>query len=316
MRNYHKVKLGSGGEHFAECLEGSFIGTDYELNEDLSRRLGDSCQAFNREFVPIHQRVNPGTSKWSAISAMSKLWTVSKGILEGDIVICPDGNSGYRACTVSGSYYFAGTGTLPHRRPVKWFARSFAPQELSGDLRASIDSRGSVSSLNKFASEIENLLGQTPSAPSGSHVGDSDDGTMDEPSTQDQVAFAEEEHLEEFLVKNWCTTALGKDYDILEDDGELVGQQFPTDTGRIDILATSKDKSKFVVIELKRGRASDKVVGQLLRYMGYVKQELAEAGQEVRGIIIALEDDLRLRRAIAATPRIEFFRYKIDFTLH
>jgi restriction system protein len=86
-----------------------------------------------------------------------------------------------------------------------------------------------------------------------------------------------EKHLEDFLVKNWAQTDLGRDYDIFAEDGELVGQQYPTDTGPIDVLAIQKrQKRAMLVVELKRGRASDVVVGQALRYMGFVKEELAE----------------------------------------
>jgi restriction system protein len=129
------------------------------------------------------------------------------------------------------------------------------------------------------------------------------------------VEFVLEKHLEDFLVKNWNQTHLGKDYDIFEDDGELVGQQYPSDTGPIDILAVSKDKKELLVVELKKGRASDSVIGQIQRYMGYVLEELAEEGQVVKGIIIALEDDLRIRRALAVTSNIEFFRYQVSFNL-
>jgi restriction system protein len=69
------------------------------------------------------------------------------------------------------------------------------------------------------------------------------------------------------------------------------------------------------VVELKKGRASDVVVGQVLRYMGYVKEELAEEGQDVRGVVIALEDDQRIRRALSMVPTIDFFRYQISFKL-
>ena len=95
----------------------------------------------------------------------------------------------------------------------------------------------------------------------------------------------------------------------------MVGQQFPSDTGPIDILAISKDQNTLLVVELKRGRASDVVVGQIQRYMGYVKEELAEAQQEVRGIIIALEDDLKLTRALSVTNNIDFYRYSVSFKL-
>jgi RecB family endonuclease NucS len=42
----------------------------------------------------------------------------------------------------------------------------------------------------------------------------------------------------------------------------------------MDILAISKDRSRLLVIELKRGRASDAVVGQIQRYMGFVHEAL------------------------------------------
>jgi restriction system protein len=83
----------------------------------------------------------------------------------------------------------------------------------------------------------------------------------------------------------------------------------------MDILAIKKDKSELLVVELKKGRASDPVVGQVLRYMGYVKQELAEKNQSVRGVIIALEDDTRIKRALAMTPDISFYRYEVSFRL-
>jgi restriction system protein len=122
-------------------------------------------------------------------------------------------------------------------------------------------------------------------------------------------------YLNTYLVMNWAQTELGKDYDIYTEDGEPVGQQYPTDTGPMDLLAVKKDKTELLVVELKKGKASDVVVGQLLRYMGFVKEDLAEPNQSVRGVIIALEDDLRIRRALAVTPSIQFFRYQISFKL-
>lgn len=124
-----------------------------------------------------------------------------------------------------------------------------------------------------------------------------------------------EKHLEDFLVQNWTQTELGKEFDIYDEDGEMVGQQYPTDTGPVDILAISKDKKRLLVVELKKSRASDAVVGQVLRYMGYVQEELAEEEQAVTGVIIALEDDQRIRRALAIVPSISFYRYQVSFKL-
>jgi len=111
-------------------------------------------------------------------------------------------------------------------------------------------------------------------------------------------------------------TILGQKYDIYSIDGEIVGQQFPSDTGPIDILALSKDKKTFLVVELKKGRVSDNVVGQIQRYMGFVKQDLAEIEQEVKGVIIGFDDDIRIQRALSVTQNIEFYKYRIDFNLY
>ncbi len=71
---------------------------------------------------------------------------------------------------------------------------------------------------------------------------------------QETVTFALERHLEEFMIENWSRTEIGAKYDILSDGVDLVGQQYQTDTGRIDILAIKKDASEYLVIELKKGR--------------------------------------------------------------
>jgi restriction system protein len=136
-----------------------------------------------------------------------------------------------------------------------------------------------------------------------------------DPVIEDPLAFAMEKHLEDFLVGNWGQTELSREFAIYEEDGEAVGQQYATDAGPIDILAVSRDRMRLLVVELKRGRASDVVVGQTLRYMGYVKEQIAEPGQTVEGAIIALEDDRKLRWALAAVPNIRFYRYQVSFRL-
>jgi restriction system protein len=53
----------------------------------------------------------------------------------------------------------------------------------------------------------------------------------------------------------------------------------------------------------------------LLRYMGCVQEQLAEEDQTVNGAIIALKDDQRLRRTLAAAPNVLFCRYQVSFKL-
>jgi len=96
----------------------------------------------------------------------------------------------------------------------------------------------------------------------------------------------------------------------------LVGQQYPSDTGPLDILAVSKDKRTLLVVELKKGRVSDHVVGQIQRYMGFIKSELAEDYQEVKGVIIALDDDIRIKRALSVATNIDFYKYEVSFRLY
>jgi restriction system protein len=49
--------------------------------------------------------------------------------------------------------------------------------------------------------------------------------------------------------------------------------------------------------------------------MGYVKEQVAEDDQSVEGVIIALEDDQKLRWALISVPSISFYRYEVSFKL-
>ena len=49
--------------------------------------------------------------------------------------------------------------------------------------------------------------------------------------------------------------------------------------------------------------------------MGFVKSDLAEKNQNVKGVIIGLEDDIKLTRALSVTSNIEFYKYKVNFKL-
>ena len=57
------------------------------------------------------------------------------------------------------------------------------------------------------------------------------------------------------------------------------------------------------------------VVGQIQRYMGFVTEELAGPDQQVRGLIIALENDDRIKRALVVAKGIDFYRYEVNFRL-
>ncbi|MFH7040793.1 endonuclease NucS domain-containing protein [Paucibacter sp. JuS9] len=124
--------------------------------------------------------------------------------------------------------------------------------------------------------------------------------------------FALEQDLQRYLADNLHIIEPGLS---LFEDEEIKGLEYPAGGGRrIDILATDKDGG-FVVLELKVEKGYDRVVGQLLRYMNWVRKELADPGQRVRGIIVCrtMSEDLRL--ACASIPDVELLEYRLSVTV-
>ncbi len=132
--------------------------------------------------------------------------------------------------------------------------------------------------------------------------------------TTDPALFYMESQLEDFLIQNWENTELGKKYDLIEEDGNLVSQQYKIDIGRIDILAQDKESKQLVVIELKKNQTSDDTVGQITRYMGWL-DEHKPTGKPSKGIIISAQYDDRLYYALRRVQDVEVFLYKVDFKL-
>lgn len=131
---------------------------------------------------------------------------------------------------------------------------------------------------------------------------------------EDQNEFVLEKYLEDFIVSNFDTIFKGR-LKIYEDAEGNEAQQYPVDKGWIDILAVEPESNAFVVIELKKGRTSDQVVGQILRYMGWVKKNLCKDGQPVKGLIICRQPETKLSDAIEMTTNIDVRYYSVSFTL-
>lgn len=131
---------------------------------------------------------------------------------------------------------------------------------------------------------------------------------------EDPNAFVLEKYLEDFIVSNFDTIFKGK-LKMYEDTDGNDGQQYATGIGPIDILAVEQKSNSFVVIELKKGRPSDSVIGQVLRYMGWVKQNLCTSGQAVKGLVICRDPDPKLTYALEMTNNIEVRYYSVSFKL-
>jgi len=305
MKKYYRIILGKQHKHFKDCYEGKFVGVGFIPEIDLKDDLVEDWREFNKKFIPVFLKKYPEAHKVKAGLACSAIHTVAKRLNDDDVVLCPDGNRNYKVGKIIGKYFYnSEKPSIVHRRPVEWFPITIKRDEMSEVLRYSTGSIGTISDISKHAEEIERFIkGIGPISITSS------DKEIENPSM-----FALEMHLEDFLVKNWKNTPLAKNYDIYEDE-EVSGKQFQTDTGPIDILAISKDQKEFLVIELKKGRASDSVVGQVQRYMGFVQEEFLEKDQKVKGAIIALENDIKVKRALSVTKDIDFYQYKINFEL-
>ena len=70
-----------------------------------------------------------------------------------------------------------------------------------------------------------------------------------------------------------------------------------------------------MIIELKRDQTSDQTIGQVLRYMGWVRKHLAQDNESVEGLIIARSSDEKLEYALAEVNSVNFMMYEVKFYL-
>ncbi|HIO24360.1 MAG TPA: DUF91 domain-containing protein, partial [Candidatus Poseidoniales archaeon] len=75
-------------------------------------------------------------------------------------------------------------------------------------------------------------------------------------------------------------------------------------------------QASLVVIELKVDRGHEKVVGQICRYIAWIRENLADEGQHVRGIIIGHEVTEDLRLACSMVKDVSLREYSISFSLN
>ena len=130
----------------------------------------------------------------------------------------------------------------------------------------------------------------------------------------DSPPFVLEQHLRDFLAENINTIKiLNKSLKVFVNNEGRDGIEYPTAVGFIDIIAID-DEDNFYVFELKRSRGSDKVVGQLARYMGWVAATIGKE-KKVNGVIVASNIDDKLRYAASVFPGVSLFEYQLKFYL-
>jgi hypothetical protein len=175
--------------------------------------------------------------------------------------------------------------------------------------------------LNKLAQDIDvdlwtlDTLWWAVAAGAAVPEGQTEEGAIS-PGAGEAQAFGLERHLQEFMRDNWDRMPLGKEWGLYTEPGDPeAGYEYPCGVGRIDLLAKHRTKPEWLIVELKRGQTSDSTVGQVLRYIGWIRKHLAEPGETVRGLVIAREADPGLMYALETVPDVDLQLYEVDFRL-
>lgn len=299
---YYKIHQGPQNIHAKLAVEQGFVGIGYDM-PSLAHIGGSDTKESIRA---LYQSAHPAASKQSIASGSGAVFRFLSILQKGDILLVPLGDGTYKIGELDGDYYYAGEHEiLPHRRRVRWYA-TLDKEKCSESLKNTLGAIGTISDVTHQSAEIDALV-------SGEEI-----RVESIQSSVDQAEFALEKHLEDFLVENWGNTEFGKEYDLFTDeDGEVTAQQFQTEVGPLDVIAMKKDKSEILILELKKGRSGDAVVGQMLRYLTAVKKEVAEPGQKIRAVILTGQDDKKIRYALESlNGLVEFMVYRISFSLN
>lgn len=304
-KNYWVISMLSQDENFAPfAVERGFIGLSWrEADVDLTGLVSLDKKEFVEKVIPVFEKAYPDKTKASLMSGISQLYRFLTAVEPGDLVLLRDTENGViHAGEITGGYVYSSLGadgsTFPHSRAVRWIT-TVERSKFSQEFLNAAGSALTFFSLSDRAEEIEEVLGEIK----GEHH-------------QDLSEFGMEAHLEDFIVENWNRLPDFKNYEIYKENDEVVGKQYIIpQIGRIDILAKSKDGKEWLVIELKKGKTGDDVVGQTLRYIGWIKKNEAETNEDVRGLIIAGKQDEKLMYSLETLPHVGFLTYKVDFEL-
>ena len=190
------------------------------------------------------------------------------------------------------------------------------PQKLPAGLDATSSTSHQLrNGLRRLGWSVQETASEVRLIPPGSQapevLGADDDS---EEAETPEAAFGLEYQLRDFIAQNiGAIDVKGKKLKLYVDPTGRDGIEYPTAVGPIDILAVD-DSDNFFVFELKRARSPDRAIGQLTRYMGWVRQTIGK-DRQVSGIIVAKEISDSLRYAVSVVPNVSLFEYEVEFRL-
>lgn len=137
-------------------------------------------------------------------------------------------------------------------------------------------------------------------------MGNGDENTplhVSEPATENGRDYAERA-LQTFLEGNLSRLGIPS--------AQLLKSEHQTEVGRIDLLIESGGGSLWVV-ELKAGVAGRDAIGQVISYMGAIRQ--ANPDKQVYGMLVAPDFDKGCIAAHSATINLELKRVRIEYLI-
>ncbi len=316
-RTIYKIHPGFGGKFALDFFRDKFMGIDFHGFDDLSDHVSAGSEKL-KKFCDRQHKTSNIKKQITPLKAFKVLNMFSLEIKKKDIVICPDDCGNFAIGEVGGDYHYKAVNTkgklLPtHRRKVKWKLDSgFSGADISMKLRNKLASGSRMVNISKEYDE--DIQAELDKIIAGEY-----------PKTEIYAGFLfdSEEEMEKHLCDHWDKCSLNEKYDLIKPDHELiqaldlspnaahdVGRQVITNVGIIDLLAISKKGDELLVIELKKKEKSDEVVGQVLRYMGFLKKKLRhiEPNIHVRGCIIAHGEDHAILCALDALEVLKDFQ--------
>lgn len=267
--------------------------------------IGDPSQMSHETLAEVVAAAYPDRPKPTKSLFVNMLWSFYHEIAVGDVIIARRGRKVLAAVGKVTKTGFYDLGKNPYLSTPEYTHPNFLGVEWENHPRNKV--------FTSIVFPMHSVYKITESQ-YFSLVEGVEPSIISEESVENAYEFVLEKYLEEFIVSNFNRIFKGK-LKIYEDVDGNNGQQYSTAIGPIDILAVEQTTKSFVVIELKKGRSSDQVVGQVLRYMGWVKENLRSDNKGVKGLIICRDPDPKLSYALSMVNDVDVKYYSVSFAL-
>lgn len=205
MRRYWGVGLGEGGRYVSHGLKGGYfaIGSG-ELLGDVSWLKEVDWDRLRKAYMEKYPDIPQPQSGFGA----GLVYRLVVEVREGDIILLRNSQESCINIGVVGPYYYDATPSdgcpYRHRRRVDW-GKMILREKMSHNLKASLGVPAAIIDLNRYADEIEILLGQPVTAPPSAAIPTPAVGLPPSPTTPGPPPLPPEvskhEQLVETLIK-------------------------------------------------------------------------------------------------------------------